>query len=51
MSVKAIEVQDLAKYYGKQCGIENVNFFIETGEIFGFIGPNGAGKLLQFARY
>ncbi len=44
MSVKAIEVQELAKYYGKQCGIENVSFTIEKGEIFGFIGPNGAGK-------
>lgn len=44
MSVKAIEVQELAKYYGKQCGIENVSFTIEKGEIYGFIGPNGAGK-------
>lgn len=44
MSVKAIEVQGLAKYYGKQCGIENVSFTIEKGEIYGFIGPNGAGK-------
>ena len=44
MSVKAIEVQGLAKYYGKQCGIENVSFTVEIGEIYGFIGPNGAGK-------
>lgn len=44
MSEKAIEVQALAKYYGKQCGIENVSFTIDKGEIFGFIGPNGAGK-------
>ncbi len=44
MSVKAIEVQGLAKYYGNQCGIEDVSFTIEKGEIYGFIGPNGAGK-------
>ena len=44
MSEKAIDVQALAKYYGKQCGIENVSFSIDKGEIFGFIGPNGAGK-------
>jgi ABC-2 type transport system ATP-binding protein len=44
MSVKAIEVQELAKYYGKQCGIVNVSFTVEKGEIYGFIGPNGAGK-------
>jgi ABC-2 type transport system ATP-binding protein len=44
MSVKAIEVRELAKYYGNQCGIENVSFTIEKGEIYGFIGPNGAGK-------
>jgi ABC-2 type transport system ATP-binding protein len=44
MGVKAIEVQGLAKYYGKQCGIDNVSFTVEIGEIYGFIGPNGAGK-------
>jgi len=44
MSVKAIEVQELAKYYGKQCGIKKVSFTVDKGEIYGFIGPNGAGK-------
>lgn len=36
--------KDLTKYYGKERGIENLNFEIKRGEIFGFIGPNGAGK-------
>ncbi len=39
-----IEIQNLTKFYGKARGIENVNFSIQQGEIFGFIGPNGAGK-------
>jgi ABC-2 type transport system ATP-binding protein len=39
-----IEVNKLTKYYGKSCGIVDVSFSEEEGEIFGFIGPNGAGK-------
>ncbi|MBU7037396.1 MAG: ABC transporter ATP-binding protein [Theionarchaea archaeon] len=39
-----IETRDLTKYYGKIRGVENLNFSIEKGEIFGFLGPNGAGK-------
>ena len=44
MNANAIEVKDLAKYYGKHRGIENVSFSVKQGEIYGFIGPNGAGK-------
>jgi ABC-2 type transport system ATP-binding protein len=44
MSVNAIEISDLSKFYGKARGIEHVNLEIGEGEIFGFIGPNGAGK-------
>ncbi len=41
-----IEVKNLTKLYGggKIRGIENMNFTVEEGELFGFIGPNGAGK-------
>ncbi len=39
-----IETSHLTKYYGKSCGIENVDLAVEEGDIFGFIGPNGAGK-------
>lgn len=42
--MSVIEVEKLAKYYGKIRGIEEVSFTVEEGEIFGFIGPNGAGK-------
>lgn len=44
MSNAVIEIKNLAKFYGKQKGIENVDFRVNEGEIFGFIGPNGAGK-------
>ena len=39
-----INIQNLTKYYGVSRGIENVNFSVGKGEVFGFIGPNGAGK-------
>lgn len=39
-----IEVEGLAKYYGKLAAIKDVSFRVGTGEIVGFLGPNGAGK-------
>lgn len=44
MSNPVIEIRNLAKYYGKHRGIEDVGFRVNEGEIFGFIGPNGSGK-------
>lgn len=55
----AIEIQNLTKYYGKHCGVKDISFSVERGDIFGFLGPNGAGKsttirsmlgLLQFQK-
>lgn len=40
----SIEVKNLAKRYGDQMALKNVNFSISNGEIVGFLGPNGAGK-------
>ncbi len=42
--MNAIEINNLTKRYGTARGIEDVNFDVKEGEIFGFIGPNGAGK-------
>ncbi|MGN1277038.1 MAG: ATP-binding cassette domain-containing protein [Floccifex sp.] len=42
--MKAIQISQLTKYYGKAKGIENVSLEVEKGDFFGFIGPNGAGK-------
>jgi ABC-2 type transport system ATP-binding protein len=39
-----IEVSGLTKRYGGHTAVENLNFKIEKGHIYGFLGPNGAGK-------
>jgi ABC-2 type transport system ATP-binding protein len=44
MNEVIIQTENLTKYYGKHLGIENLNFEIKKGELFGFLGPNGAGK-------
>ena len=43
-NLPALEVIDLCKEYGDRRVVDNVNFFVKQGEIFGFLGPNGAGK-------
>ncbi len=40
----AIEVKGLSKQYPDVLAVNNINFQVEQGEIFGFLGPNGAGK-------
>jgi ABC-2 type transport system ATP-binding protein len=44
VTMKALEVRSLTKWYGSARGIEDVAFAIERGEIFGYLGPNGSGK-------
>ncbi len=39
-----IQTEQLAKYYGKRRGLEDLELEIRDNEIFGFLGPNGAGK-------
>ena len=40
-----IEVKNVSKSYnGKNKVVDNINFSVKNGEIFGFLGPNGAGK-------
>ncbi|HVC86338.1 MAG TPA: ABC transporter ATP-binding protein [Gaiellaceae bacterium] len=39
-----IRASALTKSYGRDRGIESLDFDVEQGEIFGFLGPNGAGK-------
>ena len=40
----AIEARELTKYWGQTCAVDDINFKVEAGEVFGFLGPNGAGK-------
>lgn len=44
----AIQVSQLSRSYGKVNALDNLNFQIEKGELFGFIGPDGAGKTTLF---
>lgn len=39
-----IEVSNLTKRYGDHIAVNQLNFRVEKGQIYGFLGPNGAGK-------
>jgi len=40
----AISVQDLTKNFGEFTAVNQVNFTVTPGEVFGYLGPNGSGK-------
>jgi ABC-2 type transport system ATP-binding protein len=50
MSKEAILIKNLVKYYGKEgedgahLSLDNLDFLVPRGSIFGLLGPNGAGK-------
>ena len=42
---QAIEVKNLTKIFDdKLVAVNNLNFAVEKGAVYGFLGPNGAGK-------
>jgi lipopolysaccharide export system ATP-binding protein len=43
-----LEVQDLAKSYGRRRVVDGVDLVVERDEIVGLLGPNGAGKTTSF---
>jgi ABC-2 type transport system ATP-binding protein len=41
---KAVQVENLHKYFGDVKAVQGASFEIQSGEIFSLLGPNGAGK-------
>jgi ABC-2 type transport system ATP-binding protein len=39
-----IEVSGLSKRFGRKKAVDNIDFVVNKGEIFGLLGPNGSGK-------
>jgi ABC-2 type transport system ATP-binding protein len=44
MSNIALKVENLTRKFGSFTAVDNLNFSVKKGEIFGFLGANGAGK-------
>nr|WP_217637501.1 ATP-binding cassette domain-containing protein [Desulfuromusa kysingii] len=43
-----IDIRKLQKNFGHFAAVNNLNFSVRRGEIFGLLGPNGAGKSTTF---
>lgn len=43
-----MEASNITKMFGKTKALDDINFSIDKGEIFGFIGPDGSGKTTIF---
>ena len=43
-----IEFKNISLSYGKRIILDNINFKINEGQIFGMLGPNGVGKSTIF---
>jgi ABC-2 type transport system ATP-binding protein len=44
LAMSIITVDHLVKKFGDLAAVNDVNFTVGAGQIFGFLGPNGAGK-------
>jgi len=42
--MKAIQLKNFKRYFGKVKAVDGISLEVSKGEIFGFLGPNGAGK-------
>lgn len=42
--MSALNVEHVSKHYGKLKAVDELNFQVQEGQIFGLLGPNGAGK-------
>ena len=39
-----IEVEKLTKKFGNFTAVDQISFYVNRGEVYGWLGPNGAGK-------
>ncbi|HEY1992435.1 MAG TPA: ABC transporter ATP-binding protein [Gammaproteobacteria bacterium] len=39
-----VQVENLYRFYGARCAVNNLSFSLAKGEVLGLLGPNGAGK-------
>ncbi len=44
LASEPVVVKDLVKKYDNLTVLDNINFTVKKGEVFGYLGPNGAGK-------
>lgn len=44
MNKSIIELKNIAKSFGKQDALKNINLNVQQGQIVGLIGPSGSGK-------
>ena len=48
MSDLLLKVENLGIQFGGLKAVQNVNMYLNKGELVGLIGPNGAGKTTTF---
>ena len=41
---QAVTANGLTKHFGDFIAVDQIDFSVNRGEIFGFLGPNGSGK-------
>lgn len=44
MPEPALVLENVTKYYGSFCAVNDVSLSVPAGSIYGFLGPNGSGK-------
>ncbi len=44
MDEHLVVAQNLTKYYGAHCALNNISLTLPKGQIIGLLGPNGSGK-------
>ena len=47
-TVSSLHTFNLMKKFDTRLVVEDVSFYVKTGEIVGLLGPNGAGKTTSF---